>query len=64
METEIKYKGAYLSEPINGKRMWVLLIWSNGGQVDRLFGDLKFKAQRAAVMQGFNKQSLLKKSSC
>ena len=59
MNTEIKYKGAYLSEPINGKRMWVLLIWSNGGQVDRLFGDLKFRAQRAAVEQGFTKRSLL-----
>ena len=62
MATEIKYKGAYLSEPINGKRMWVLLMWSNGGQVDRFFGDLKFKAQRAAVMQGFTKQSLLNQS--
>ena len=61
MNTAIKYKGAYLSEPINGKRMWVLIIWSNGGQVDRLFGDLKFRAQRAAVEQGFTKQSLLEK---
>ncbi len=59
MNTAIKYKGAYLSEPINGKRMWVLIIWSNGGQVDRLFGDLRFRAQRAAVEQGFTKQSLL-----
>jgi hypothetical protein len=60
MKTEIKYKGAYLSEPINGKRMWILLMSANGFQEDRLFGDLKFKAQRAAVEQGFTKQSLIK----
>lgn len=55
MKNEIKYKGAYLSEPINGTRMWVLLIWSNGGQVDRLFGDLKYSAQKAAIQQGFTR---------
>jgi hypothetical protein len=35
-------------------------MWANGFQEDRLFGDLKFKAQRAAVEQGFTKQSLIK----
>ena len=58
MTTTIIYKGAYLSELINGKRNYILIVWSNGFQTELMFGQLTFKAQKAAVQQGFTKQSL------
>ena len=56
MTKQIIYKGAYLSGNTgDNNRKWILLIWQNGSQCDRFFGDLKFWAQRQAVQQGFKK---------
>ncbi len=56
MTKQIIYKGAYLSGKTGDtNRKWILVIWQNGSQCDRFFGDLHFWAQRQCVQQGFSK---------
>ncbi len=54
MKKELIYKGAYLSGNTGDtNRKWILVIWHNGSNWYRMFGDLKFWAQRQCVQQGF-----------